>query len=324
MGFQLGEASRSQAKARIALTGPSGSGKTYTALAIASGLTGGEMGKVALVDTENFSASYYADTFPGFLHGNLSDFSVGAYEEAVAAAIEAGMDVVILDSISPAWDEILRFVDDAIGRNKGNKFAAWRDATPMHERIIKLIQRCPIHVICTLRVKTEWIVENGKPKKVGLGLKQREGFEYEMDMVCDLDEAHNLHITKSRIQSLTDKTYRPATAELGHTIAKWLAEGEPARKTPGEMVRDVFPDAVQEPVEQEPEPVEGPTTPEQVKKIEDLTKEIQKLPGGEDIAEKVGKSNPTESADKADKVIKRLQAKLRELKKAKERAKQNA
>src|SRR5690606_10635059 len=53
-------AQRAQRKARIGLIGPSGSGKTYTALMLAKGLTG-DGGRIAVIDTENNSASLYAD-----------------------------------------------------------------------------------------------------------------------------------------------------------------------------------------------------------------------------------------------------------------------
>jgi len=53
------KAVRSQAKLKLALTGPSGSGKTYSALQLAKGLGG----KVAVLDTENGSASLYSDSF---------------------------------------------------------------------------------------------------------------------------------------------------------------------------------------------------------------------------------------------------------------------
>ena len=59
MTFQFTKATKSQAKARIALIGPSGSGKTYTALRLSQAL--GD--RVAVIDTENASASKYADEF---------------------------------------------------------------------------------------------------------------------------------------------------------------------------------------------------------------------------------------------------------------------
>src|SRR5690625_5934144 len=59
MAFVFQRASKAQRKARIGLVGPSGAGKTYTALTIAEGLGG----RITLIDTENRSASLYADRF---------------------------------------------------------------------------------------------------------------------------------------------------------------------------------------------------------------------------------------------------------------------
>ena len=52
------KATRKQAKLKLAVTGPSGSGKTYSALMLAKGIGG----KIALIDTENKSASLYAES----------------------------------------------------------------------------------------------------------------------------------------------------------------------------------------------------------------------------------------------------------------------
>ena len=52
-GFQFTKATKSQAKARIAITGPAGSGKTWTALLLATAICK----RVAVFDTEHGSAS---------------------------------------------------------------------------------------------------------------------------------------------------------------------------------------------------------------------------------------------------------------------------
>ena len=56
------KATREKVFLKLAVTGPSGSGKTYSALRLARGLVG-PTGKIALIDTENGSASLYADRF---------------------------------------------------------------------------------------------------------------------------------------------------------------------------------------------------------------------------------------------------------------------
>ena len=52
------KAVRKRAKARIGICGPAGSGKTMSALKLAFGIVG-PTGKIAVIDTENESASLY-------------------------------------------------------------------------------------------------------------------------------------------------------------------------------------------------------------------------------------------------------------------------
>jgi CO dehydrogenase nickel-insertion accessory protein CooC1 len=64
--MKLQQAQRSQVKLRIGLSGPSGYGKTFSALLMAYGITQ-NWKKIAVVDTENNSASLYS---------HLGDFNV--------------------------------------------------------------------------------------------------------------------------------------------------------------------------------------------------------------------------------------------------------
>lgn len=229
--FEFTKATKAKAKARIGLVGPSGSGKTYTALSIAQGL--GE--RIALIDTEHGSASKYAGQFE-FDVLELDTFSPDIYTQAIQAAEQAGFDVVIIDSLSHAWtgkDGALEQVDKAAARNHNNSFAGWRDVTPMHNRMIDAIVGCKIHVIATMRSKTEYILEQQKrgsktvnvPKKVGMAPVQRDGMEYEFDIIGDLDLDHNLIITKTRCLELDNEVIKKPDAEFGETVKAWLSDG---------------------------------------------------------------------------------------------------
>lgn len=220
-------ATKAQARARIALIGVSGSGKTFTALTFASVL--GQ--RVALIDTEHGSASKYADEFT-FDVLNLEDFAPARYVAALDAAAAAGYDVVIIDSLSHAWagkGGALEMVDNAASRPGVNKFSAWRDVTPWHNRLIDTIIASPCHVIATMRAKTEYVVEQAKGgtniTKVGLAPVQREGMEYEFDVVGDLTDTHTLHITKTRCRALDGQTIRLPGAETAQVIKAWLTDG---------------------------------------------------------------------------------------------------
>ena len=80
----------------IGLAGSSGSGKTYTAMRLASGLSGGR--PFAVIDTEAGRAKHYADTF-SFDHADLSaPFRPSSYADAIKAADEAKYPVIVVDS----------------------------------------------------------------------------------------------------------------------------------------------------------------------------------------------------------------------------------
>jgi hypothetical protein len=232
------KATKKAAKARVALMGPSGSGKTATALRIASG-----MGKrIAVIDTEHASASKYVGTFGGdFDTLDLESFSPETYVEAIKAAENAGYDVLIIDSLSHAWsgkDGALEQVDRAAKRSQsGNSYTAWRDVTPQHNRLIDALVGCKCHVIATMRTKTEYVLEEvtrgGKttkqPRRIGLAAVQREGMEYEFDIVADVTLDHDLCVTKTRCAALDEYVCRKAGEEFGKTLLAWLTDGEQAK-----------------------------------------------------------------------------------------------
>lgn len=240
---------------RLALVGPSGSGKTYTALKLAT-----ELGyeRIAILDTENRSARRYARRFSKrFSSLELDHFSPRDYCAAIRAAYDAGFNVLIIDSLSHAWmgkGGVLELVDQSAKRqSRGgaqNSFNGWREVTPEHNRLVQELVQVPLHLIVTMRVKTEYVVEKdqgGKavPRKVGLAPVQRDGLEYEFDVVGDLSPEHELVITKSRCPELTDAVLSRPGAELAQTLRTWLdgaaaAEPPPPAAPPAELtvVRD--------------------------------------------------------------------------------------
>ncbi len=227
MPFQ--KASKAQAKARLGLIGPAGSGKTYTALRIASALGA----RIAVIDTEHGSASKYADEF-AFDTLQLTSFHPQRYVEAIEEAGQAGYDVLIIDSGSHEWngtDGCLELAEQAAARYKGNKWAGWRDVTPLHNRFIEAIHAAPLHVIVTYRSKMEYIqtdTGHGKTevKKVGMEAITRDGAEYELDIVGELDLQHRMAITKTRCKALTDQVIdHPGDAFAG-IVQRWLSDGD--------------------------------------------------------------------------------------------------
>ncbi len=232
------KAVKSEAKLRLAVTGPSGSGKTYTALAIATHLADGA--GVAMVDTEHGSASKYADIFTFDVLEMTPPFHPDNFVRAIAEAAQAGYAVIILDSLTHAWSGtggMLDIVDEIAKRKSGgNTFAAWKDATPIQNRLVDGIVGAPIHVIATMRSKQDFAQEKddrGKTvvRKVGMAPQQRDGFEYEFDVVLDMNQDNEAIVSKTRCPALTSRVFTKPGADVAGILADWL-HGVPTQNAP--------------------------------------------------------------------------------------------
>src|SRR5690349_19488618 len=129
----LKKAVKSESKLRMAVVGPAGSGKTYTALKLATGLANGK--PIALFDTEHGSAAKYADDFIFDVDNIAAPFHPDKFCTAIKEASDAGYGVVILDSLSHAWNGpggLLSIVEGFATRAKSS-YTAWKDATPIQD-----------------------------------------------------------------------------------------------------------------------------------------------------------------------------------------------
>lgn len=233
------KATKEQAKLRLALFGPSGSGKTFSSLRIASGLSG----SIAVIDTERGSASKYADRFE-FDVLNLDKKDIDTYCRAIDAAQNAGYAVLILDSLTHAWQELLSEVDKlARAKYGGNTWGAWSEGTPKQRRLVDAILGYDGHVIATMRSKTEWVTTTDskgrvKPQRIGLAPQQGKGIEYEFDLLIELCAEHIGTVIKDRTGRFQDQTINEPGEEFGQKLAAWLTEGEPP-KPPEPFVMDI-------------------------------------------------------------------------------------
>jgi hypothetical protein len=232
-------ATRKQLKLRMALCGPTGAGKTRSALRIAKYL--GQ--RIAVIDSENRSASKYVGCpdVPDFDVLELDSFAPKTYVDAIHDAEREGYDVIIVDGISQAWngkDGALEMVDKAAKRSQtGNSFTAWRDITPLHNQFVDAMVRCKAHLIVTMRSKTEWVLEENErgkkvPRKIGMAPEQRNGVEFEFDVVGDLDTDHNLLITKTRCDALDGAMINKPGRDVAEMLSAWLEKGEAQQERP--------------------------------------------------------------------------------------------
>jgi len=94
-----------------------------------------------------------------------------------------------------------------------------------------------LHLIVTMRAKTEYVLETNEkgkqvPRKVGLAPVQRDGLEYEFDVVADMDLDNNLIVSKSRCEALSGAVIAKPGKEVADTLKAWLTDGAPVQETP--------------------------------------------------------------------------------------------
>ena len=223
------KATKQNATIKLAISGPSGSGKTFSALRLAKGLGG----KTALLDTEYGSASLYADKFEfdTWDDQDPSGFPPEYFIRVIKAAEEAGYNNLILDSLTHEWSGRGGCLDlaDAVARTKykGNTYTAWKEITPRHDKLIETIVRSKMNIIATMRSKTEYVLNKdertGKstPQKVGMGIVQRDGMDYEFTLMYELDrDSHLASAGKDRTCLFQDPSI--ITEDTGKKILAWL------------------------------------------------------------------------------------------------------
>lgn len=226
--MQLRKATRKQAKIRLGLSAVSGGGKTYSAILIAKGLVS-DLSKVAIIDTEHGSADLYAHMGDFNVLPLSAPFSPERYVEAIRACEKAGMEVIIIDSISQEWEGKGGCLE--IVESLGGKYQDWARVTPRHHAFLDAILHSPAHVITTVRRKQDYEMikeSSGKVKVEKAGLREvtREGFEYELTINLELDVRHMATASKDRTGLFMGKPAFLPDEKTGQLIAQWCEQGE--------------------------------------------------------------------------------------------------
>jgi len=228
--MQIRKAERRKAKLRLGISAPSGAGKTYSSLLIAYGLTG-DWEKIGLIDTENGSGDLYAHLGDYLVLTLEPPYTPLRYVEAIKAFEAAGVDCIIIDSLSHAWagEGGALDIQGAASAKTGNSYTAWREVTPMHNALVNAMLQSKCHIIATMRAKTEYILEENEkgkkvPRKVGLAPIQRDGMEYEFTVMLDLSHQHIASATKDRTGLLDGQYFKPSI-ETGQKLLEWLEQG---------------------------------------------------------------------------------------------------
>lgn len=234
MSVVWGMASRQKKFARALMEGPTGAGKTKSALLLAKGLCRPDK-HIFFVDTERESASLYSNEVPFITTQLVPPYTPERYIECVKSVPVDQCGVLIVDSITHEWKGeggCLQMMDVMTG----NKFTNWNAMSKRHQAFIEAILNAPFDVICCCRSKMEHAQEeeNGKKvvKKLGMAMEQRDGFDYEMDIVFTLDQrTHYALATKNRTSMWTDGSPFIITPEEGRKLREWLDTETPDPNT---------------------------------------------------------------------------------------------
>ena len=268
MTIQIRKASRKRAKLRLGISAPSGAGKTMGALLLAFGITG-DWDKIGMIDTEEGSGELYVGVkkhgleIGEFQYIRISkDFSPVHYVDAVKAFENAGVEVIIIDSLTHAWAGTEGLLDKQgkVAAKSGNSYTAWRDVTPQHNALVNSMLQSKCHIIATMRSKVEYAMQdgdNGKKKVVKLGMApiQREGMEYEFTAFFEVDSNSVASPSKDRTDLFStlnaagtlDKRSFVITPAIGEELLGWLNKGGEPEPTTLEKIQALLPEVTLDP-----------------------------------------------------------------------------
>ena len=226
--MELRKAQRKKAKLKIGISWPSGSWKTFSALKLARWMAN-SWEKVCIIDTENWSGELYSNLWD-YNVITLTDFKPSDYITAIETAEKAGMEVIIIDSITHEWKYLLDQVDKLTQASTSkNSYTVWGKITPHHDKFVQAILQANCHIITTVRSKQDYDMgknEYGKATVTKVGMKQetRDWFEYELTVSFDIDIKHNATTSKDRTQLFKDESL-VISEETGKKILEWAESG---------------------------------------------------------------------------------------------------
>ncbi len=226
--MKLHKAQRHQVKLRLGLSGASGFGKTYSALLLAYGITE-DWTKIAVIDTENNSASLYSHLGNFNVLNLIEPYSPERYIEAIKICENSGIEVIIIDSITHEWSGKGGCLQ--LHEQLGGRFQDWAKITPRHNAFIDAILQSKCHIITSTRRKIDYSLDensNGRTMVVKHGTKEitRDGFEYELTVNFELiNDKHLAKASKDRTGLFMDKPEFIISTDTGKSLIKWCNSG---------------------------------------------------------------------------------------------------
>lgn len=236
MAFQVKKAKREKIYTKLALLAPSGGGKTYGALRLATGMAEeieketGKKARILMGNTESKRGLYYADEFDYDIVDVEAPHNPEKYVELIEFAVSEGYDILIIDSSSHEWEGKGGCLE--LQQQAGGTYQSWAKVTPRHNKFINAIADSPIHIIATMRGKDQYEMskdERGRTsvQKLGVGAKQRDGFEYEFTCTFLIDQKTNTaEVQKDNTHIFDREGPTILTENHGRKIIQWANSGE--------------------------------------------------------------------------------------------------
>ncbi|WP_050991863.1 AAA family ATPase [Bradyrhizobium yuanmingense] len=189
--LNIREAKREGARLVVGLAGISGSGKTYTALQLAYGLANFNSRKVGLLDTENRRGSLYANSLVDsdgvvqpFMVGDLEPpFSPKRYADAILEFQKAGVEVLVIDSVTHEWEGTGGCEEIAHAQNP--RLPDWATAKREHKAFMNALLQSDMHIVVCIRAREKVKMskdDRGKTviEPVGIQPVQEKNFMFEL------------------------------------------------------------------------------------------------------------------------------------------------
>jgi hypothetical protein len=260
MSFTFRKAIRENVSLLIGLAGASGSGKTFTAMRLASGMSGGK--PFCVIDTEAGRAKHYADQFT-FDHGDLvPPFTPGRYADAIAAADAAQYPVIVVDSCSHEHAGEGGILDmqeaefERLGRKDSSKMLSWALPKREHKKMVQRLLQIRAHLILCFRAEEKIEMVRNAEGKMEVRKKQTstglDGWQPICEKTLPYELTASFLLMASRpgvpmpikLQEQHRPLFqldKPITEDSGKQIAQWASGGaKPTKAEKPTELKDVL------------------------------------------------------------------------------------
>lgn len=254
--MRITKATRKSKKLRMSISGTPGAGKTLGALMMAKELAGPD-GKILVFDTEFGRASLHADYYDfDVVQWGLEELeeiqrkrkaglevtdeetdikppTFEDYIKFIRIGETHGYDVMVIDSVTPEWEDIKARQQVYAKKFRGNDYAGWGPALRDHAKFVNKVLYSTAHLILTVRSKEKnEITQDRKVISLGVGEEQQKDLRFFMDFVFAVPDrvTHELIIEKAPtdIMEKYQGVVQLMNPGLAKTIKTWLDEGVPA------------------------------------------------------------------------------------------------